>query len=115
MAVIIQVQLLTWKLVDCRKCYVIFRWSVLARGAFVPLKSCNTSVNAIGTYVAICQYDSVMHMHEGGCQAKKTCINIFSKEVMWVVNTLYFLFHPSLISIFKTHIEIWWNSKDYKT
>lgn len=48
-------------------------------GAFVPLKSCNTSVNAIGTYVAICQYDSVMHMHEGGCQAKETAFYLLKR------------------------------------
>lgn len=26
----------------------------------------------MGTYVAICQYESVIHMHEGGCHAKET-------------------------------------------
>lgn len=40
--------------------------------AFVPLNSCNTSVNVIETYVAIRQYDSVIHMHERRCHAKET-------------------------------------------
>lgn len=74
MAVIIQVQLLTWKLVELLKklcnIQVIF---VSSCGAFDPLISCSTSVpNVIGTYVTICQYDSVIHMYEVGYHAKGT-------------------------------------------
>ena len=45
---------------------------VSIRGAFVPWKSYDISVNFIGTYAATCQHDSVMHMHEGGSHAKET-------------------------------------------
>ena len=41
-------------------------------GAFDLLISCSTSVNVTGTYVAICQYNSAIHMYEGGCHAKET-------------------------------------------
>lgn len=74
MAVIIQVQLLTWKFVELLKklcnIQVIF---VSSCGAFDPLISCSTSVpNVIGAYVTICQYDSVIHMYEVGYHAKET-------------------------------------------
>ena len=74
MAVIIQVQLLTCKLVELlKKLCNIQAIFVSSCGAFDPLISCSTSVpNIIETYVTICQYDSVIHMHEVGCHARET-------------------------------------------
>lgn len=74
MAVITQVQLLTCKLVELlKKLCNIQAIFVSSCGAFDPLISCSTSVpNVTGTYVTICQYDSVIHMHEVGCHAKET-------------------------------------------
>lgn len=40
-------------------------------GVSDPLIPCCTSVNVMGTYAAHCQYDGVLHMHEGGCHAKE--------------------------------------------
>lgn len=49
-------------------------------GDFDPLISCSTPVNVIGTYVVICQYDSVIHMHEGGCHAKEIASTFSQKD-----------------------------------
>lgn len=72
-AVIFQVQLLTQKLVQLgKKLCNIQMIFVSICGASDLLISCSVLLNIIGTYVAICQYDSVIHMHEGGCHAKET-------------------------------------------